>query len=153
MPSKEELLRKLRAGRAELEAALAQLTPEQMLQPETCGAWSVKDMLAHIVSWEQHLLSDYARLFSGQPVYEVQDADIDRTNAATFARWKDVPLAEMQAEFARSYEEVEAWLESASEAQLAAPYLYGMTAGEFVRIDTYEHYAEHLAQLKKLMGG
>lgn len=151
MPSKEELLRRLRDGRAELEAALAQLTPEQMLQPATCGAWSVKDMLGHIVSWEQHMLADYARLFSGQPVYEVNDADIDATNAATFERVRGIPLEEMRAEFARSYRQVEAWLESASAEQLATPYLYGMTAGEFVRIDTYEHYEEHLAQVRAFL--
>ena len=151
MITKEEILRRLRAGRAELEAALAELTPEQMLQPATCGAWSVKDMLGHIVSWEQHMLADYARLFSGQPVYEVNDADIDATNAATFERVHGIPLEEMRAEFARSYRQVEAWLESASAEQLATPYLYGMTAGEFVRIDTYEHYEEHLAQVKAFL--
>ncbi len=152
MISKQEILSNLCAGRAELEAALAGLSPEQMLRPATCGGeWSVKDLLGHIVAWEQHLLADYARLFSGQPVYEMANqAAVDQINAAIFARYRDVPLAEVQAEFARSYRQVLEWVESASEEQLACPYLYGMTAGEFIRIDTYEHYAEHLPYLREL---
>ncbi len=153
MISKEEILNSLRTGRAELEAALAGLSAEQMLRPGTCGGeWSVKDLMGHIAAWEQHLLADYARLFAGQPVREFAgDEEVDRINAATFARCREAPLAEMQAEFARSYRRVLAWVEGASEEQLARPYLYGMSVGEFIRIDTYTHYAEHLPHLRELV--
>src|SRR5574341_330088 len=53
--SKTELLARIQAERAALEQAIANLSEAQMtaLGPES---WSVKDHLAHVVTWEQILV-------------------------------------------------------------------------------------------------
>lgn len=134
--TREENLAKLREARANLEAAVARLSDEQMLEPCTCGEWSVKDELAHVVFWEQHLLADAARVRRGETVHEVQDAEVNAINAANWERNKDKPLDQARKDFQTSYSQVVAWLEGASEEELAKPYAYGMTLGEFVKIDT-----------------
>lgn len=150
---KTAIVAQIGVSRARLEAALGRLTAAQMLQPGVCGDWSAKDMLGHIVAWEQHMLTDFARLFAGEPVREfADDAEIDAINAATYARCRDVPLAEMQAEFARSHAQVRAWLESVSAEQLARPYLYRRTVAQFIPVDTWEHYDEHTAQIEAAFG-
>ena len=150
MITKQENLQQLRESRARLDEALARLTPEQLLQPGVVGEWSVKDIMAHVISWEQHLLSDYGKLFSGEEVREFESNDeINAINAATYARYRDIPLPEIRAEFERSYQQVVAWLEAATDEQLSTPYLYKMTVGEFVKVDTWGHYAEHIEQIEK----
>lgn len=41
------------AERAELAAFLATLTPEQWETPSLCAGWSIKDVVAHMISYEE----------------------------------------------------------------------------------------------------
>lgn len=45
--------------RGALEAQLAQLSDEQNTMPGVVGDWPVKDVLAHLVAWEQMCLGWY----------------------------------------------------------------------------------------------
>jgi hypothetical protein len=45
---KAALLAALHASRAELESVISPVPPERMTEPGACGAWSVKDVLAHL---------------------------------------------------------------------------------------------------------
>src|SRR5215470_3009947 len=56
--SKTELLGKIQTEHAPLELLVALLTEEQMIKPETVGAWSFKDLLAHLIFYEQHMLHE-----------------------------------------------------------------------------------------------
>ncbi len=57
MKSKPEILSRLAAERARLEATVAALLPGDMEQPGVVGEWSVKDVLAHLAEWEAHMLT------------------------------------------------------------------------------------------------
>lgn len=150
---KSENLARLREERAKLEAALAGLSPEQMERPGVCGAWSVKDLLAHVASWERHLLSDLEKMRRGEPLLEVGgDGTFNQINEDNYLRSRDWSLEEVRAESESSYSQVIQWLEGASQAELDRPYLYGMTLGDFVKVDTWEHYAEHRAQIERFFG-
>jgi hypothetical protein len=51
---KQELLKEIQLERTALDDTLALLTPRQMTQAGvTRGGWSVKDILAHLVEWQQ----------------------------------------------------------------------------------------------------
>ena len=50
MIKKVELLRRLEHERARLEAMLAPLTPDQMVESAVVGGWSVKDVLAYFIA-------------------------------------------------------------------------------------------------------
>jgi uncharacterized protein (TIGR03083 family) len=56
-----------RAERADLAAYLAGLTPQQWEAPSLCAGWSVKDVVAHVISYEElgamGLLGRFARGF------------------------------------------------------------------------------------------
>jgi len=58
---KHDLLAEIRIERAALDEILAPLTPRQMTKSGvTRGGWSVKDVLAHLVEWQQMNLDWYA---------------------------------------------------------------------------------------------
>lgn len=48
----KSLMQMAREERADLAAFLATLTPEEWVAPSLCDRWSVKDVVAHVVSYE-----------------------------------------------------------------------------------------------------
>ncbi|HET8905703.1 MAG TPA: DinB family protein [Ktedonobacterales bacterium] len=134
----------MRAEHARLEALLAGMSDEELVRPEAFGAWSVKDMLAHITFWEQRVIaySDGAKESLVGPD-EDEQAAVDRINAEVLAANREQPLAEVRADFERSYQQVLRLAESLSADDLADDVLYSLFAG-----DTFEHYREHIEMLE-----
>jgi hypothetical protein len=59
--TKQELLESIRTTHAQLEKKFSQLTPKQMIWPGSMDNWSVKDILAHLVDWEQRFIGWYKK--------------------------------------------------------------------------------------------
>jgi len=65
--NKTDLLAAIDQERGALETFLETLTPEQMVATRVVGEWSVKDVLAHLIEWEQMLLGCVVHpLFTGR---------------------------------------------------------------------------------------
>ena len=65
--SKSELLQEIGVERSRLDALLEQLTPRQMTQAgATLAGWSVKDILGHLIGWQQMNLDWYAAGLRGE---------------------------------------------------------------------------------------
>ncbi len=80
----DELLERIREGRAALTALWAGLTEEQMMcRPGPQENWSVKDLVAHITWWEAFILERVTDLISGAPSEPAEDTDI--LNARVYA--------------------------------------------------------------------
>ena len=76
---KETVIEELRAARGALDQAIDGLTADQMLRVGAVGLWSVKDVLAHLVSWEAELvtvLSQWEQHKQRAPrIVEIDDID------------------------------------------------------------------------------
>jgi len=156
--SKTKLLEEVRAQRRLLEAALAQVPEAKMAEPGVQGHWSVKDILAHVVFWEQHLC-DWLRANRGEvpaPEPVETDADVDRLNAENYARHRDRPLADVVAEFRRSFEQVQGELAGLTEADLTEAgrtiWLADQPLWDLVAMDTSGHYREHREAIQAWLG-
>ncbi|MGE5123701.1 MAG: DinB family protein, partial [Acidobacteriaceae bacterium] len=66
--SKAELLKSTCLEREKLESKIAGLSPDELVFPGTMGEWSVKDILQHLVDWEQRWLSWYEAGKRGESV-------------------------------------------------------------------------------------
>jgi hypothetical protein len=64
MGDREQVLAHANETRRGLLAALDGLTDDQMMKP-VVGDWSVKDLLAHLTSWEEVALPDIERVARG----------------------------------------------------------------------------------------
>jgi uncharacterized protein (TIGR03083 family) len=138
---KNELLRRMRTAHADLEGLLAGLTDEQLTREGAVGAWSVKDILAHLTWWEQ----DSLRGLRGEPDEDIlagEEWNTDRANARMVERSRPRPLAEVLAAFTASYAELVSALEALPEERFAADDLY-----DHIASNTYEHYAGHTAAI------
>src|SRR3989304_1282552 len=89
---KAELLQEIGVERSRLDALLEQLTPRQMTQGgATLAGWSVKDILGHLIGWQQMNFDWYAAGLRGEtpemPAPGLTWRDIrkrlDRTNVDT----------------------------------------------------------------------
>jgi uncharacterized protein (TIGR03083 family) len=151
--SKRDLLDKIRTARADLENALASLTDAQMIQPGILGDWSVKDILSHLIFWEQKMLHRIQTGIVPQPAPgETWDQMIDRMNDENYRATRDESLDAVRAEFQNSYAEALAFIGALSNEDLNDPEKYEFWRGEpiwkYMRGDTYEHYQEHAAPIR-----
>ncbi len=98
---KAELLADLRAARERLLSTLEGLSEEDMLRVGAVGIWSVKDVLAHLVSWEAELVTALAHLSQsgGQPPHIVEIEDIDEWNAEQYRTNAPRPLTAVLEDF------------------------------------------------------
>ena len=64
MGDKDQILASVDASRRELLASIEGLTDEQMTKP-VVGDWSVKDLMAHVASYEEMGLPDIERVGRG----------------------------------------------------------------------------------------
>ncbi len=142
---KDELLTSILAEHRKLEESLALLSPEQMEMTMPGQYWTIKETLAHLTSWEQHLLAEYARFSRGEAVRELSGWDeINAVNENTRKSGCARPAALVLEEFHKSFHDIVTWLEHVPEEELNRKFAYGMSLGEFTAEDTWKHYKEHL---------
>lgn len=132
------------------------------LEARPNGAWSIKDHLAHLSSWEWYLLRHH---LGGQPEHEAMDIvestyrtmDQDSVNALLYRRNRDRTLADVEAGLERSHAQVLARLrEIPFEDLLALRYPDEPDEGPLLRwvaSNTYEHYEEHRVSIERLAKG
>src|SRR5262245_649603 len=148
--NKSELLDKVTAGRAKLDAILSQLTEEQMVQPGLENGWSVKDLIGHLGWWENRATFLYRNLTSGEPIKSL-DGQIDEINAQTYAENKARSLAEVRRYEREAYTGLLAVVGKATEDDLFDPKRFAWTQGQhfanWIDLNTVVHYDQHMDTL------
>jgi len=149
--TQQELLNGIRDGREQLESIWAGLDEAQMTRrPGPQSDWSVKDLIAHLTYWE--LLPIDAIETSPSGGEPVPDPGTDVVNAQVLAENYDRSLADIRADFERSRREFEALVAKLSDEELNAmprfQWEYEVTLGELLAGESYEHYAEHMPDLR-----
>jgi hypothetical protein len=108
--TKVQLLEDARRERAALEKLLEKLSPEEMVQSATLGDWSVKDVLAHLIEWEQLVLGWIETGRSGKipaiPAEGYKWNQLPALNQHIYEKYRDRSLAEILEQFHSSYQQV-----------------------------------------------
>ncbi len=86
---KRAILQEVSQARGEILAAIAQLTPQEM-DIVYLGSWSVKDMLAHLIGWDETNLRAISELRQARlpEFYAHIDPDWRSYNAALVAQYR-----------------------------------------------------------------
>lgn len=104
---KDDPVQKMKKSREATMDLFKKLWPAQIEQPRTQGEWSVKDVFAHIVAWEEEAWRRFQLVLQGQsdriPFYDDM-ADTHRFNAQAVGLFRDRPLDELL-EYAESVRE------------------------------------------------
>jgi hypothetical protein len=149
--NRAELLAAMRATRAQLDAALAGMSPEQLTLPGAVGEWSVKDVLAHLTACEVELLTNLFKAQRRQKPgkMDLSDAEVEAQNQKWYREYQDRPLQSVLADFEGVHRQGLRVVEGLSEAALAepAPWDRGKSLGYYFQDWIVDHEAEHLPEL------
>src|SRR5690349_24389335 len=117
--TKEQMLEEIDHERNALEEFLCSLTPDELVRPNILGPWSAKDVMAHLLEWEQMFLGWYKAGLKGKiaekPAPGFKWNQLPQLNQQIYEKYCIQPLQEVQKEFRASYRQLTKTLESIGE--------------------------------------
>jgi uncharacterized protein (TIGR03083 family) len=154
--TKAELLAETRKERDELLTLLDSMTPAQ-LQASPASEWSAKDVVAHLAEWERMLFAWYEAGLRGEkpavPAEGYSWARLAELNDRIFQQFHDRPADAVLADWRATSEQLIAFIEKASEADLFTRGRYPWTGRAaldlYVRGCGPEHYAWARKEIRK----
>ena len=138
---RQQLLKRLGNAWAELEESYAGLSESEMMQPGVTGKWSVRDILAHVTTWEQEALKHLPYIHRGgrPPRYSTQYGGIDAFNALMTEEKRNIALAEILRELDEVHARLIRYVHEVPEELLTQETRFRRR----LRLDTYGHYPKH----------
>ncbi len=143
---KPVFLGKLEQAWEALQLSYAGMTEAQMVMPGVTGEWSVKDILAHVSTWEAESLLHLPVILAGgrPPRYSQVYGGIDAFNAVMTAQWRELSLAEVLTRLQDTHARLMAYLQSVPDEQFATETRFRRRLGW----DTYKHYPIHTEAIR-----
>src|SRR5260370_20706841 len=93
---KHQVFQKLEQAWTELKESYAGLSDVQLMEPGVMDEWSVKDILAHVTTWEEEALKYLPLILSGgRPPRYIQSGGIDAFNAQMAEQKRQMALSEV----------------------------------------------------------
>ena len=154
---KVTLLVESKKERNALDDYLATLTPEERTQPNIVGAWSVKDVLAHLYEWEQMVLRWLATSEKGEtphvPAEGYKWNQLPALNEQIFQQYHSLSLEEIFALYKESHQQIMETIESIPEERLFTsglfPWMNKNTLAAYFTSATSSHYRWARKELRK----
>jgi hypothetical protein len=133
-------LKRLDQAWAAFRQSYAGLSDAEVMEPGVTGAWSVRDIIAHVTWWEEEALEHLPVVLAGRrpPRYSVTHGGIDAFNAKMTEQRKYWSLAQVLERQDEVHRRLVAYVERAPDDPA--------TETRFrrrLRLDTYGHYPKH----------
>ncbi|HXV42581.1 MAG TPA: ClbS/DfsB family four-helix bundle protein [Anaerolineae bacterium] len=145
--NRQQLLQKLDKVWAEIKASYAGLSDSQLTEPGVTGDWSVKDILAHVTTWEEEALKYLPLIIKGgrPPRYSIKYGGIDAFNAQMTEQKRSLSLSEVLRQLDEIHRRLIAYIQSVPEEQFTqeTPFRHRL------RLDTYSHYPIHTKMIRE----
>lgn len=147
---KKELLSEIQRERCALDETLALLSRGQMTKPGvTRGGWSVKDILAHLVEWQQMNLDWYAAGLRGEkpamPAPGFTLRELPRLNQMIYRKHHRRSLQAVMGDYRSHHERVVELIEALPDLDLVTLGRFSWTGpswtlSDYLRASTAAHY-------------
>ena len=142
----ERILERIGRAWTDFTSSYAGLSETELLEPGVTGAWSVRDIIAHVTWWEEESLRHLPLVREGRrpPRYSVSYGGIDAFNALMTERRRPLSLAEVLRQQAEVHARLVAYAREAPAELLATETRFRRR----LRLDTYGHYPRHAAAIR-----
>jgi hypothetical protein len=144
---RQQLLKRLDMAWATFNESYAGLSDVQLMEPGVTGAWSVRDILAHVTTWEDEALKRLPLVLKGgtPPRYSVRYGGLDAFNARMTEQKRSLSLSEVREQLAATHGRLVELIQSAPEHQLIGDTRFRRR----LRLDTYGHYPIHAEAIRQ----
>lgn len=117
------------------------MSDAQLMEPGVTGEWSVRDILAHVTTWEEEALKHLPLILEGgrPPLYSAKYGGIDDFNALMTEQKRGLSLAEVLRQLDETHRRLIEYIHSAPEEQFTRETRFRRR----LRLDTYSHYPKH----------
>lgn len=145
--TRDKLLERLDGKWREFKASFEGLSDERLAEPGVTRAWSVKDIAAHVATWEEEALKYLPVILEGKrpPRYSVLHGGIDAFNAKMSAAKGALSVNEVLRQLDDTHGRLVAYLQRVPEEELASDTRFRRS----LRADTYGHYPKHAEAIRR----
>ena len=120
-----DFLAQLKSEQESWEGLLGQIGEDRMEEPNAAGAWSIKDVIAHLTAWRRRTVGRLEAVANGRPEpaheWPADLADDDEINAWFHARDRDKSVGEVLSESRRVFQQLVSAIEKLPEDALDDP--------------------------------
>jgi hypothetical protein len=128
----------------------AGLPESELTEAGVIGEWSVKDVLAHVTTWEGEALKHLPLIRQGgRPPRYVTYGGLDAFNAMMTEEKRRLPLAEVLTQLDDTHRRLVELVQGAPEALIARETRFRRR----LRLDTYGHYPLHAEAIRRWRAG
>ncbi len=144
---KSELLKRLDRAWVAFKTSYRGLSELQLSEPGASGNWSVRDIIAHVTTWEEEALKHLPLILKGSkpPRYSVTYGGIDAFNRLMTERKQALPLSEVLQQQEETHRRLIEFIQGAPEDLFASETRFRHR----LRMDTYSHYPKHTEAIRK----
>jgi len=144
---RSQLLKRLDRAWEALKASYVGLSDAELMEPGVMGAWSVKDIIAHVTWWEEEALTHLPLIVAGgrPPRYSVRYGGIDAFNARMTEEKRNLSLFEVLRQRDDTHRRLIDFVQSVPEDQIVRETRFRRR----LRLDTYGHYPKHAEAIRK----
>jgi hypothetical protein len=129
-----------------LEKSFGGLSDARLTEPGVTGDWSVKDILAHVTTWEEESLKYLPVILEGgRPPRYARYGGIDAFNATMTAQKRGLSLSDVRQQMHEIHGRLIDFLQTVREEQFARETRFRRR----LRLDTYRHYLEHARAIRE----
>jgi Protein of unknown function (DUF1706) len=145
--NRHQILKRLDDAWGALKQSYSGLSDSHLMEPGVTGTWSVRDILAHLTTWEEEALKHLPLILKNgkPPRYSVTYGGIDAFNAQMTERKKGLPLSEVLQQFDTTHRRLIEFVRSVPEDQFTRETRFRRR----LRLDTYAHYPKHARAIRK----
>jgi hypothetical protein len=145
--NQKTLLQKLDSAWMDFNDSYRGLSPERLLETGVTGDWSVKDILAHVMVWEEEALKHLPHIAAGgrPPRYSITYGGIDAFNALKTQEFRQLPLPDLLVRQDRIHRQLVDYIRTVPEELFSSETRFRRR----FRLDTYSHYPIHTKAIRE----
>jgi hypothetical protein len=143
---RRQLLQRLDKAWLEFKESYAGLSDSQVLEPGVQGRWSVRDILAHVTTWEEEALTHLPLILKGgrPPRYSTKYGGIDAFNALMTERKRQLSLSEVRRQLDEVHGRLLDFVRRAPDERFTRETRFRRR----LWLDAYAHYPKHAKAIR-----
>jgi hypothetical protein len=143
---RQQLLKRLDSAWTALTESYAGVSDARLTEPGVTDNWSVKDILAHVTTWEAEALKYLPLIIAGgRPPRYVTYGGIDAFNAQMTEQKRGLSLSDVLRQLDETHRRLIDFIESVPEERFTRETRFRHR----LRLDTYSHYAKHAQAIRE----